>query len=147
MPSIGAPIAADFPDWRELYEGYAAFYRVPMTDAIAARLFAWLLDPAHVLEGRIARDAEGRAIGLAHFRAMPRPLAAAEIGFLDDLFVAPSARGQGVGGALIDAVATEARARGWTALRWITAADNATARALYDRLARATHWVTYELKP
>jgi hypothetical protein len=123
VPSIGAPIAADFPDWRELYEGYAAFYRVPMTDAIAARLFAWLLDPAHVLEGRIARDAEGRAIGLAHFRAMPRPLAAAEIGFLDDLFV------------------------GWTALRWITAADNATARALYDRLARATHWVTYELKP
>jgi hypothetical protein len=32
----------------------------------------------------------------------------------------------------IDAVATQGRKRGWSIWRWITAEDNARARALYD---------------
>lgn len=32
-------------------------------------------------------------------------------------------------------------------VRWITAADNATARTLYDSAAAATSWVTYDLAP
>jgi len=85
-------------------------------------------------------------VGLAHFRAFLRPLAAETGGYLDDLFVAPEARGQGVAGALIAAVAAEGRARGWGILRWITARDNATARALYDRVGAATDWVTYDIR-
>ena len=44
-------------------------------------------------------------------------------------------------------VAEEARANGWPVVRWITAEDNARARALYDRVATRTHWVTYEIRP
>jgi hypothetical protein len=32
-------------------------------------------------------------------------------------------------------------------VRWITAADNATAQRLYDRVATKTAWVTYDLVP
>ena len=40
----------------------------------------------------------------------------------------------------------EGRARGWGVIRWITGEDNTRARALYDRVAESTRWVTYDLK-
>jgi GNAT superfamily N-acetyltransferase len=65
--------------------------------------------------------------------------------YLEDLFVDPVARRSGVGRALIEALAAEGRQAGWRRIYWRTAADNATAQALYDRLARRSGWVTYEL--
>ncbi|WGF86651.1 GNAT family N-acetyltransferase [Marinivivus vitaminiproducens] len=137
--------AADYDAWLPLYRGYAAFYKVPMPEDTSRRLFGWLVDPSHVMEGRLARDEAGKVVGLAHFRAMPRPLAAAEIGFLDDLFVASDVRGGGVGRALLLHLADVARERGWAKIRWITATDNGRARLLYDQVATATAWVTYEM--
>ena len=65
-----------------------------------------------------------------------RPLSASTGGFLDDLFVDPTARGSGAADALIAALADEGRKQGWTVIRWITAEDNYRARALYEgRLA------------
>lgn len=135
----------DATDWRVLYRGYADFYQVPMNDRILDTTWSWLLDPDHPLEGLIAlRD--GQVVGLAHYRAQPKPLLGEDAGFLDDLFVQPEHRGAGAARLLIDSVAAVARERGWSTVRWITAEDNDRARRLYDRLARATHWVTYELK-
>lgn len=140
------PIAeGDYDAWLPLYRGYAEFYRVAMPEDTSRRLFGWLLDPSHVIEGRLACDEGGKAVGLAHFRAMPRPLAAAEIGFLDDLFVAPDGRGKGIARSLLLHLSDVARDRGWPKVRWITAADNAEARRLYDRVATQTAWVTYEM--
>ena len=52
---------------------------------------------------------------------------------LDGLCVAPHARGQGVGTALLEAMATEGRARGYPALRLDVVDTNDRARALYER--------------
>ncbi len=141
---IVQPAAGHRAGWRALYDGYAAFYRREMTDAIADAVWGWLQDPAHELEGLLALRG-GEAIGLAHYRRMPSPLRGADIGFLDDLFVAPSGRGGRVGERLILEVAAIARRRGWGVVRWITADDNYRARALYDRLAKKTSWNLYEL--
>ncbi|TNC73884.1 GNAT family N-acetyltransferase [Rubellimicrobium roseum] len=110
------------------------------------RVWGWLHDPAHEVEGFVA-ERGGALVGLTHFRAFARPLSATTGGFLDDLFVDPEARGCGAAEALVRAVAEEGRQRGWSVIRWITAKDNARARSLYDRLARATPWVTYDLAP
>lgn len=136
----------DATDWRVLYRGYAEFYQVPMNDRILDTTWSWLLDPAHPLEGLIALRGS-QPVGLAHYRAQPKPLLGEDAGFLDDLFVQPEHRGAGAARLLIDSVAAVARERGWSTVRWITAEDNDRARRLYDRLARATHWVTYELRP
>ena len=137
---------ADRAGWDRLYAGYAEFYGVEQTPAMRDRVWGWIHDPAHEVEGLIA-DRDGQLVGLAHFRAFARPLSATVGGFLDDLFVAPEARGTGAAEALIRAVAEEGRSRGWSVIRWITAGDNVRARRLYDRLATATPWVTYDLKP
>jgi GNAT superfamily N-acetyltransferase len=143
--TIDRPRPGDRSAWRRLYQGYADFYRVPMDDATAGRLWAWINDPAHPVEAFIARDAEGTPVGLAHYRAMPRPLGGNEIGFLDDLFVDPAHRGGAVARLLLEAVAAEAARRGWAKVRWITADDNYRARTLYDRVATRTMWITYEM--
>ncbi|WP_323009783.1 GNAT family N-acetyltransferase [Paracoccus sp. (in: a-proteobacteria)] len=144
---IRAITAEDAEAWRKLYSGYANFYSTPMADDILDRTWAWLLDPAHPLEGLIALTDGGQLVGLVHYRPFPKPLFGQDAGFLDDLFVDPGRRGSGVGRALINAVATAARERGWPLVRWITAADNGPARRLYDDVAKATPWVTYDLKP
>jgi GNAT superfamily N-acetyltransferase len=140
------PVAeADHSQWQNLYAGYAAFYQVPQSPEMRAKVWSWLMDPAHEVKGLVAEQ-DGTLIGLAHYRPYARPLSASTGGFLDDLFVAPAARGSGAGRALIAALADLGRAKGWTVLRWITADTNQTARALYDRVATPTPWVTYDIK-
>lgn len=146
MPEIVPLAAGHEPAWRQLFAGYCRFYQRELTDDHAARVWGWLLDPGHPLEGLVAL-VDRAPVGLAHYRAMPSPVRGAEVGFLDDLFVAPSARGHKVGEALIEAVAEIARRRGWGVVRWITADDNYRARQLYDRLAKKTLWNLYELAP
>jgi GNAT superfamily N-acetyltransferase len=140
-------VPADRPGWDPLYQGYAAFYGVRQTAAMRDTVWTWLQDPAALQEGLVAETPEGALVGLAHFRPFARPLWATTGGFLDDLFVAPTARGAGVAEALIDELRAIAARRGWSVLRWITAADNIRARKLYDRLATGTTWVTYDLAP
>jgi GNAT superfamily N-acetyltransferase len=142
---IGTPVATDKPAWRRLYDGYATFYKVPMNDEVADRVWGWINDPAHGVEALVARTHEGQVIGLAHFRSMPRPLNGSTAGFLDDLFVDPAFRGGRVADRLITAVAELARQRGWTVIRWLTADDNYRARGVYDRHAKRTMWITYQM--
>lgn len=134
------------PGWEELYAGYAEFYRVTQTAAMRETVWGWIMDPAHEVNALIAEDVDGDPIGLAHFRPFARPLSASTGGFLDDLFVAPAHRGRRVGDALIEAVAEIGREHGWTVLRWITAETNYRGRAVYDRLATRTPWLTYDIR-
>ena len=139
------PMDAQFEaEWRRLFRGYGQFYGRTLDDAQLDRVWGWLHDPLHEVEGLLAVDGD-QVVGLAHFRRMPSPLRAADLGFLDDLFVDPQARGGRVGEALLDELADIARQRGWPVIRWITADDNYRARALYDRMAKKTLWNLYEL--
>lgn len=126
----------DKAEWRVLFDGYADFYNAAMNDEIADRVWTWLMRPSHVLEGLITRDSTGLAVGLAHIRACPRTLGGCEIGFLDDLFILPQARGGGAADALFSALKDLAHARGWPTIRWITQHFNERGRAFYDRYTR-----------
>ena len=135
----------DRDQWQGLYYGYAEFYRVPMNQRILDTVWGWIHDESNPFFGLIAKDRQGRALGLMHCRQMPSPLRGAQVGFLDDLFVSPEARGQGVVEQLYQALNALGREQGWPFIRWITAEDNARARAVYDKLSDRTHWVTYQM--
>ncbi len=135
---------ADRSAWDALYDAYAQFYGVLQTPEMRAKVWDWLTDPAHEVNGLVA-DVDGTLVGFAHYRPFARPLAAASGLFLDDLFVAETARGTGAAGALIDTIRDAARDQGHSVVRWITAEDNARARGLYDKIAQAGDWVTYDL--
>ncbi|MYJ72283.1 MAG: GNAT family N-acetyltransferase, partial [Rhodospirillaceae bacterium] len=109
-------------------------------------VWGWIHDPGHVVEALVA-ERGGALVGLAHYRAMPSPLRGIEIGFLDDLFVDPAARGAKVGEALLARLNEISAERGWNKIRWITGDDNYRARTLYDRVAVKTAWNLYEMTP
>jgi ribosomal protein S18 acetylase RimI-like enzyme len=132
-------------DWDRLYAGYAAFYKVEQTEDMRDRVWGW------IGEGKIAClmaiDDQGRPVGIAHVREFVRPLMSVLGGYLDDLYVDPTLRGSGVVDDLFNAAKDLGRERGWSLIRWITREDNYRARAVYDRIATRTNWVTYDLAP
>lgn len=144
MPVIVRPVGElDRERWAELYRGYCAFYEVPVPDLdqLWQRLTVTGELECFVAEG------DGVVVGLAHVRAFVRPLEGDTAAFLDDLFVDPGVRGGGIGAALLGHLRSLAAERGWGVITWITAADNHVARGLYDRMAVAQPWVTYDMAP
>ncbi len=134
----------DFERWRELYRGYADFYRVPQPEESARLVWSWIHDPRHEFGCLLVEDGQQIA-GLAHFRPFARPLSGGTGCYLDDLFVDPDARGAGAAPALLTELRRLARGKGWNVVRWITADDNHRAMATYDRYAERTRWVTYDM--
>lgn len=139
--------AADRAPWGRLSAAYATFYGVEQDEAMRERVFGWLLDDAAESRGLVALDARGDLVGLVHFRPFARPLSATTGCYLDDLFVDPGRRGSGVVEALFAALEEIVAAAGWSVVRGITRAGNRRARAVYDRVAERTDWVTYDHMP
>lgn len=133
--------------WAALYAGYRAFYHLEPDPHAVAQTWQWVIAGEHGLFGLVAADADDTLIALANLRWFARPSTATVGLYLDDLFTDPAARGEGTGTALLRRAADIAAARGASVVRWITAADNATARRVYDQVATATPWVTYDMQP
>jgi GNAT superfamily N-acetyltransferase len=136
----------DAPRWRPLWDGYNAFYgragdtALPreVTQALWSRLFE-PGEPVHAL----VFERDGRLLGIAHFLFHRSTTAIGPSCYLQDLFTAPEARGQGVGRALIEAVCDRARAAGAAQVYWHTHASNQTARLLYDQVAEHAGVIVY----
>jgi ribosomal protein S18 acetylase RimI-like enzyme len=135
----------DRAQWEGLYYGYAEFYKVPMNDDILETVWGWIQDVENPFYGLIAKDENGKAVGLMHCRQMPSPLRGAQVGFLDDLFVDPDSRGQGIVECLYEGLNRLAAEQGWPLIRWITAENNYRGRSVYDRISEKTQWVTYQM--
>jgi GNAT superfamily N-acetyltransferase len=145
---VSAVRAEEFETLLPLISAYQRFYEVDDVDADRNRFFfRRFLAPSEVGLLLAARDEAGTILGYAclywHFSS----LQALETVLMNDLFVAPEARGRGIGRALIEATAKVARERGAAWVEWSTAPDNHTAQRLYDSLTgEKSTWLSYELE-
>ena len=134
----------DKDEWEKLYQGYADFYKVEITEKILNTLWNWLHDSKHELNGLVF-EVDKNIVAIAHYRQMPSPLRGKNIGFLDDLYVHPDYRGRKIGEDIINKLNEISKERGWGLIRWITRNDNHSAKSLYDRIAKKSTWDVYEL--
>jgi len=126
------------PDADHVGRVHAEHERTPGDyDRAWARLLA--ADGIHGLGAEI----DGELAGIAHF-LFHKSVWAERVCYLQDLFVDPPMRGRGAARALIEAVAASARQAGAQRYYWQTKQDNATARALYDRVALFNGFIRYE---
>ena len=135
----------DFSNWSALYKGYAKFYKVPMNSDILDTVWSWVQDKNHVVNG-LCCEFEGKIVGIAHYRTMPRPIKGQYIGFLDDLFVEPDFRGKKIAQKIIYHLKSLSKTKNWNGIRWITHSSNRNAKKLYDKIANNTGFELYELK-
>ena len=116
-----------------LFDGYRQFYGQP---ADLARAHGFLAERIHQRESLIllARDEHGEGLGFTQLYPLFSSVRTVRTWLLNDLFVTPSARRQGVASALLGAAADHARALGAASLSLSTALDNVPAQALYEAL-------------
>lgn len=93
----------------------------------------------------LGAEVQGRLCAFALAFDLPEIIAGGRAGQLDDLFVAPEARGKGLARALIAELAGIGRARGWSHLRWLVPQNNLRARRLYQTIAEPAPWDSFRL--
>jgi len=146
-PVLVRPVEhGDFAGWLPLWDGYNAFYgrhgetALPrdVTDTAWRRFFA-ADEPVFAL----VAQAEGQLLGLVHYLYHRSTTRIELVCYLQDLFTLHSARGRGIGRALIEGVYAAARAAGIRRVYWQTHQSNAAGRLLYDKLARHAGFIVY----
>ena len=135
----------DRESWFHLWRGYLDFYETALDAWISEATWRRLLDQNEPLYGLVAVDKADRVIGLVNYVLHANTWTEKPVCYLEDLFVDASARGQGAGRALIEAVIDLAKSQGWYRVYWQTKQGNTTARTLYDKIAPATDWVRYDV--
>jgi GNAT superfamily N-acetyltransferase len=136
----------DFPVWKELWDGYNAFYGrsgpTALDPAITQMTWSRFFDEYEPLHAIVAR-VSGRICGLAHYLYHRSTIQIAPSCYLQDLFTSEEARGRGVGRELIHAVYARAKAAGSPRVYWQTHESNAAAMKLYDKLAEKSGFLVY----
>ena len=133
---------ADEAGWRPLWRGYLEFYDTELPEEVTALTWRRLLDAQEPLFGLVA-ERSGELAGFAHCVLHRGTWSLTNHCYLEDLYVAPEARGAGLGRELIAAVYREADALGADRVYWLTHETNTTARGLYDRVAQRSGYIHY----
>jgi GNAT superfamily N-acetyltransferase len=143
--TIRAALPGDEKSWRGLWSGYCNFYDTVLAPEVTDRTWQRILDPESAVMCLIA-EVEGQVYGFALCVVHEATWETQPVCYLEDLYVTPSARGHGIGGALIEWLRHAMRAEGWARLYWMTREDNTAARRLYDRHASADGFVRYVIR-
>lgn len=137
---IATATKADVAAIAPLFDAYRQFYQYAPDLALANRYIAERIEKADALI-LLAQDASAQALGFCQLYPTFCSLEAKPIYALYDLYVAPAARGAGIGNLLLLAAEQSARAHGMCRLDLTTAKTNLPAQAAYEALG----WVRDEV--
>jgi GNAT superfamily N-acetyltransferase len=136
----------DFAVWKELWDGYNAFYGRAGNTALSPEItqttwsrFFDSYEPMHALVAQMA----GRIVGLAHFLYHRSTIQISPTCYLADLYTLDAVRGRGVGKALIHAVYEHAKSLGSPRVYWQTHETNTVAMRLYNQVAERSGFIVY----
>jgi GNAT superfamily N-acetyltransferase len=149
-PTIREVVRADFAQWLPLWDGYNTFYgrsgATALPPEITRTTWERFFAPAEPVHALVAVH-DGRLVGLVHYIFHRSTIMLAPVCYLQDLFTTAELRGQGIGAALIRAVCQRARDAHVSRVYWHTHESNATARALYDKVAQNSGFIMYRVEP
>jgi len=137
--------AGDLADLLPLMRAYCDFYgESPSDQALLELSRALIANPQREGIQLIAREESGAAVGFATVFWSWDTTEASRIGIMNDLFVAPAARGSGLAERLIEACVRHCAARVASRLEWQTAPENLRAQAVYERVGGVRErWLVY----
>jgi GNAT superfamily N-acetyltransferase len=145
-PLIREVSRSDFTEWKSLWDGYNAFYGrtggTALPEEITAITWSRFFDRYEPMHALVA-ERSGHLLGLAHLIFHRSTISLASVCYLQDLFTAASARGEGIGRALIEAIYRYAEQGGCSRVYWQTHETNVTAMKLYDNVAEKSGFVVY----
>ncbi|OZI30683.1 GNAT family N-acetyltransferase [Bordetella genomosp. 10] len=135
--------AADRARWQELFDAYTRFYEREPDAAVSNHAWARIMDPASPVHAIVAECSEHGVIGIANYILHDNTWTLTPVCYLQDLFVDPKIRAQGVGQQLIDWLVAKMKSENWSRLYWNTKENNYRARGLYDKYTPHSGFLRY----
>ena len=137
------PVGADErAAWEPLWAGYLTFYKTSLPTSTSDVTWSRFHDPAEPMH-LLGAYVDGKLTGIVQYLFHRSTWTPGNYCYLQDLFVDDSARGLGLGRALIEAVYAKAREAGASRVHWLTHETNAQARILYDQIADRPGFIQY----
>jgi GNAT superfamily N-acetyltransferase len=137
----------DFHEWKPLWQGYNAFYgregNTALPDEITNLTWSRFFDGYEPIHALVAEQHDRKLVGLVHYLFHRSSTGLRSNCYLQDLFTVESARGQGIGRALIEEVYRRAAQAGSGRVYWQTHETNAKAMKLYDKVAEKSGFIVY----
>lgn len=140
----------DFAAWKPLWDGYNAFYGreggTALPDDITQATWQRFFDssePVHALLASLQTSEGEQIVGLVHYLFHRSTTRLNDVCYLQDLYTAPTHRGQRIGAQLIQAVYAAAAQANSSRVYWTTQTTNTSGRALYDKLAKHAGFIVY----
>ena len=137
--------AKDEAAWRRLWDDFIKSGPEPCADDAPAAAWKGVLDPHSPYSMLVAVDARDEPVGFCLYLTHPWSWSTRRACYLLDLYVAPESRGKGTGRLLIDSLADLGKREGWLKIYWMTQSHIEMAQRLYDKVAKRSSLVRYDL--
>ncbi|WP_263263667.1 GNAT family N-acetyltransferase [Pseudomonas sp. RIT-PI-S] len=124
----------DHANWHPLWKAYQRFYKVDIPEAVSEVTWQRIMDANEPINAALAW-ADGQPVGMVHWIFHRSCWTVENSCYLQDLIVDENHRGSGIGRQLIEHVYAQAKGAGCAKVHWLTHETNATAIALYERIA------------
>ena len=89
---------------------------------------------------------DGALVGFVIFYDLPEPVSGMRAGQVDHLYVHHDQRGKGIAKALVDVLADQAEARGWSKLVLNAPRRPESGRKVFEAIAAPADWHSYVLR-
>lgn len=110
----------DKAEWLQLWQGYTRFYGSPQPEEVTECTWQRMLDVNSSVLGRVA-VVDDAVVGFAICVLHEGTWVTTPICYLEDLFVDPAFRGQGIARTMIKSLQSEGADKGWSRLYWLRA--------------------------
>lgn len=142
---IRPAVASDFDAWFLLWRGYCEALGGDVPDEVSRGVWQRILAPDQPIWCLVACDERDKPVGIAVYVLHLHTWSLKTVCYLEDLFVAPEARGTGAARALIEELVALGRKHHWRRVYWHTEEHNYRARTLYDRIVPRTNKLRYDI--
>ncbi len=140
---IRPPENRDFPDWLPLWDGNNLGHR---DEKVTSETWTRLTDPEFPVYGLLA-EKDARLVGLLHYVVHPTTGNIKPVCYMQDVYVDPEFRRNGIARKLIEELAAQAKAhKKWARMYWLAESDNEAAQSLYKTLGVKMDFTLHMLK-
>ena len=122
----------DFPEWLSLWNANNLGHK---DEAVTTQTWMRLLDDQSDVYALVAED-KGALIGLLQYVLHPTTGSIAPVCYMQDVFVLPERRGQGIAKTMIEHLERIGNREKWSRIYWLAEEKNEAAQALYKSLGQ-----------